>query len=225
MTESLPQSAVPGLAWPAVPGRAGQSVLALLYQLEQSQWWPPEALRAQQFRQLQALLAHAAKTVPHFRKLFKDLGLDAAKEITPDSWARIPVLSRREVQDSFDGLRSRALPKSHGRTNEVFTSGSTGMPIKVVKTQLAQLFWQAFTLREHFWHGRDFSRTLAAIRATKSSRATCPWRIRTHAATGSSKRPPQCFSQVKLRSAAGCMTTLPLISAGEFPSSDACVRE
>ncbi len=31
----------------------------------------------------------------------------------------------------------------------------------------------------------------------------CPWRIRTHAATGSSKRPPQCFSQVKLRSAAG----------------------
>ncbi len=43
---------------------------------------------------------------------------------------------------------------------------------------------------------------------------TCPWRIRTHAATGSSKRPPQCFSQVKLRSAAGCVTTLPLLSAG-----------
>lgn len=32
----------------------------------------------------------------------------------------------------------------------------------------------------------------------------CPWRIRTHAATGSSKRPPQCFSQVKLRNVVGC---------------------
>ena len=53
----------------------------------------------------------------------------------------------------------------------------------------------------------------------------CPWRIRTHAATGSSNRPPQCFSQVKLRSVAGCVTTLPPVSAGVFPSSDACVRE
>ena len=54
---------------------------------------------------------------------------------------------------------------------------------------------------------------------------SCPWRIRTHAATGSSKRRPQCFSQVKLRSAAGCVTTLPLLSAGVSPSSDAWVRE
>jgi hypothetical protein len=54
---------------------------------------------------------------------------------------------------------------------------------------------------------------------------TCPWRIRTYAATGSSKRPPQCFSQVKLRSVAGCMTTLPLTSEGVFPSNDVCVRD
>ncbi len=54
---------------------------------------------------------------------------------------------------------------------------------------------------------------------------TCPWRIRTHAATGSSNRPPQCFAQVKLRSVAGCVTSQPLLSAGVSPSSDACVRE
>ena len=32
---------------------------------------------------------------------------------------------------------------------------------------------------------------------------SCPWRIGIHAATGSSKRPPQCFSQVKSCSVAG----------------------
>ena len=48
----------------------------------------------------------------------------------------------------------------------------------------------------------------------------CLWRIRTHAATGSSKRPPQCFSQVKLLGAAGCVTTLPVVSAGVSPSND-----
>ncbi len=39
------------------------------------------------------------------------------------------------------------------------------------------------------------------------------------------EKAPQCFSQMKFRSAAVCVTTLPLLSAGVSPSSDACVRE
>lgn len=53
--------------------------------------------------------------------------------------------------------------------------------------------------------------------------AASGWRIRTHAATRSSYRPPQCFSQVKLRRVAGCDTTSPLTSVSVFPSGDASV--
>jgi phenylacetate-CoA ligase len=38
------------------------------------------------------------------------------------------------------------------------------MPVRVRKTELAQAFWQAITLREELWHGRDFSAKLAVIR-------------------------------------------------------------
>ncbi len=37
-----PKSTIEGLLWPGLPDRGGQMLLALLYQLEQSQWWPPE---------------------------------------------------------------------------------------------------------------------------------------------------------------------------------------
>jgi hypothetical protein len=54
------RSTVSGVVWPAVPDAKAASMLALLYQLDHSQWWPPEDLRAAQFGQLALLLAHAA---------------------------------------------------------------------------------------------------------------------------------------------------------------------
>ena len=42
-------SAISGLAWPALPKGRGVMLLAVLQQLEQSQWWPPEQLLQMQF--------------------------------------------------------------------------------------------------------------------------------------------------------------------------------
>jgi len=56
-----------GLAWPGLPTQHGTRLIALLYQLELSQWWTPQQLRRQQFRQLAALLQHTFKHVPHYR--------------------------------------------------------------------------------------------------------------------------------------------------------------
>ncbi|RLA12603.1 MAG: hypothetical protein DRQ60_08490, partial [Gammaproteobacteria bacterium] len=53
-----PSSAVPGIDWPALPEPVGASMLALQFQLQQSQWWSLEEIRAHQLRQFQALLAH-----------------------------------------------------------------------------------------------------------------------------------------------------------------------
>ena len=37
-------SAIDGIAWPGIPGIDGAALLAILFQLEQSQWWPAPAL-------------------------------------------------------------------------------------------------------------------------------------------------------------------------------------
>ncbi len=80
-------------------------------------------LRAKQFWQLGGLLRHAAKTVPFYRARLRAAGVNPAAPITPETWARIPILSRSEVQTSFEALTSRRIPKSHGRTSTITTSG------------------------------------------------------------------------------------------------------
>jgi len=166
MTAPVPKSSVAGLTWPAMPGGAATNLLALMYQLEQSQWWPPESLLEHQFRQLGAVVRHAFETAPFHRQRFEAAGLHPDRALTAEAWRRLPILTRKEVQQSFEALRSQRYPKAHGGISEHATSGSTGMPVKVLKTELAQFFWRAFTLREHLWHRRDLSKTFSAIRVT-----------------------------------------------------------
>lgn len=61
------------------------------------------------------------------------------------------------------------MPKSHGRLNEVFSSGSSGTPVRVVKTGLAQVFWLALTARFHLWNGDDMGLKYGAIKTQKDA--------------------------------------------------------
>jgi hypothetical protein len=55
------RSALPGMAWPAVPTPVAANKLALLFQMEQNQWLPPEEIAARQFDQLHEILGFAAR--------------------------------------------------------------------------------------------------------------------------------------------------------------------
>ncbi|MEE8270321.1 MAG: AMP-binding protein, partial [Alphaproteobacteria bacterium] len=92
----------------------------------------------------------------------------------PEDWARLPLLRREEVQAAGDALVSGQVPPSHGGLSEIFTSGSTGKPVRAVRTELWSLFWSAFTVRDHLWHRRDLTGTLAAIRESGKGKAQYP---------------------------------------------------
>lgn len=157
-------SAVPGVVWPALPSGHGAAVLALIRQLDETQWWSPEALEAQQFRQLSILVEHAWRTVPYYRSRLEAAGYSPGRAVDPGLWRRVDPLTRAEAQAAGPGLNSDDVPKKFGQIGEKSTSGSTGQPLVVRKTELDQLFWSAFTLRDHLWQERDFSRSFAAIR-------------------------------------------------------------
>ncbi|MGD9536294.1 MAG: phenylacetate--CoA ligase family protein [Alphaproteobacteria bacterium] len=158
------RSTVEAIAWPAIPRDRIARDLALQFQLSQSQWWSPERIREHQFHQLSQLLRHAGATVPFYRRLFKRIGFDPKAPLRPEDWAQLPVLTRRDIQESFTALQSEAVPKSHGGTFTCSSSGSTATPITVVKTSLQQALWRANTLRDHMVHKRDMSLRLASIR-------------------------------------------------------------
>jgi phenylacetate-CoA ligase len=136
-----------------------------LFQLEQSQWWSPEKLRRAQFVQALKLLQHARKTVPFYRDSLAFL--EGVSELTEDLWQRIPILTRQDVQHSGKQLQSTSIPPSHGNISDIRTSGSTGLPIRVWRTDTALLYINAFSLREYFWIGQDHRLKLAAIRSLR----------------------------------------------------------
>lgn len=174
MTAPLPFiSTFPEIAWPAVPSVHGMAQLALLFQLDRTQWLPPPALLARQYAQLRALADHARATVPFYRDRLAALPENPGGAL-PDSWLRLPLLTRRDIQDAGAALHSNAVPAAHGGVSEIFTSGSVGAPIRAVRTALWELFWSGFTVRNHLWHRRDFSGTLAAIRETGAGKALYP---------------------------------------------------
>jgi len=143
-------------------------------QLEQSQWWSPGELQCMQFRQLGELVRHAYRTVPAYPARLAEAGYRGREEITPALWRRIPILSRRDVRRAGSGLDSTSVPPGHGTAKGASTSGSTGVPVTIKKTALEQIFWLAFTLREEFWHRRDFKAKLAVIRAFHGKHSTYP---------------------------------------------------
>jgi phenylacetate-CoA ligase len=157
------RSAVSGAVWPGLPANPGALLLALQFQLEQTQWWPAEQLAAHQWEQLRIVLRHAAETVPFYRERLGAAGIDPAG-CDDAAFRRLPLLTRSDVQSQGEALLSSRVPPEHGRVARGETSGSTGKPIRFYGTELSQLFWRAFTLRDHLWHQRDLSGTLAAIR-------------------------------------------------------------
>ncbi len=167
----IPLTAHGSVVWPALPSPKDAVLLALMYQWDQSQWWPPETLLAAQFRQLEGLLAHAVETVPYYRKRLGTAAKFRPGWLTMDKWRRLPILRRQDIQEAGPALTSRNLPKGHGPTRDVSTSGSTGSPITVKNTQITRLFVSVSNLRYHTWHERDFSAKVASIRALDKATA------------------------------------------------------
>jgi phenylacetate-CoA ligase len=149
------------------PGRAASGLAArltaLLGELEDTQWQPPESLAALQLHRLGTLAAHLVKHSPHFAGRLRAAGLSVAELSAPGGLQRLPVLSRRLLQSSAD-VYCGGLPPHHAPTYETRTSGSTGEPVVVHRTAVNGLDWMAATMRDHLWHERDFKQAFCSIR-------------------------------------------------------------
>ena len=160
----VPASSRAGIGWPAIPGKVTAEILALQYQLDESQWWPAKTILRAQLGQLELLIRHAVRSVPFYRERLSVLEGAKRGELTPETLAHVPVLTRQDVQAAGDDLFSRRIPKNHGKVGTVRTSGSTGRPITVMGTDVTRLFWLALNLRYHIWHRREFSARVGCIR-------------------------------------------------------------
>ena len=158
------RSSLPGVVWPAVPGPQGLLLAAMLAQLEQSQWLPAAAIERAQMRQLRVLIEHARSHSRFHAERLAEFHPGQAQGLR--EWlSAIPVMRREDLQQRRADIDCAWFPPEHGKVSLAQSSGSTGEPVVVRRSELNGLIWMAMTLREHLWQRRDFSQSLAVIRA------------------------------------------------------------
>jgi phenylacetate-CoA ligase len=158
------RSMIEPIVWPAMYGGRAAELMALQRQFDETQYWPPERLLAAQFDQLTKLVEHAGKTVPFYAERLRRAGLKPGERVTETAWRRLPVLTRKEVQAQGEKLASRALPPAFGPTVVVASGGSSGVPVRVRKSALDGVMWEAVNVREELWHRESFDGLIARLR-------------------------------------------------------------
>jgi len=165
---SNPDSAGPARAKPlAIPPeriRQLEAQIAELHrQMEGSQWWPVEKLRQWQLTQAGRLAAHAREHAPFYAERLSGLRVGADGAIEESSWRALPILTKQEIRSEMARLKSRSLPPDLRAYSES-TSGSTGVPLEILKTSAYELLFRAVKMRMLHWHGYDPKGKICEIR-------------------------------------------------------------
>lgn len=143
--------------------RTGQGAASLadfgrmrVYQhLAASQWAPRALIEQRQLALLRQLLLHCAQHVPYYRDLLAASNIDPADVTTMDDVRRLPRLERATFQARRPEFRAEVLPSGMRIIGEQRTSGTTGIPIAIDITNMTQLWWLGFFLRDLEWSGID----------------------------------------------------------------------
>ena len=148
---SMPPFVLRSIALPTWQRLTGQSSLAALNNLEESQWLSIEEQTEQQWQQIGTLLDHAWKNVPYYRKLLKDLGVTPAEISSSRNLVKLPLLDRKIVNTKYEQLIAHSVPNKFVRFNS--TGGSTGEPLRFLDDLRGVGISQAAGWRAERWYG------------------------------------------------------------------------
>src|ERR1700730_16980080 len=74
--------------------------------LERSQWWSRDELLEFQWQELRRLLECVYRSVPYYQEKYRKAGIALSDIRTQEDFARLPVLTRAEVNANRDRLCS-----------------------------------------------------------------------------------------------------------------------
>ena len=101
-----------------------------LLQLKKDQWKDSRQLENIQFKRLKAIIKHAYNCVPYYHRLFSSTKIRPEDIRNHDDLRKIPLTTKQDIQRSYSDLISRGIKVSGLRSS--VTSGSTGIPLKIV---------------------------------------------------------------------------------------------
>ena len=105
--------------------------------LMRSQWYSEERLRGLQFLKLKALLRHAYRNVPYYRRMFKEQNLEPNDVKTFKDFAELPILTKDDIRRHANDLIARNWETYSPSINH--TSGSTSEPLNYYEPYLKDM--------------------------------------------------------------------------------------
>lgn len=124
--------------------------------LARTEWASAADLEAYQNERLLMVVSHAYEHVPFYRRQFDALKLTPADIRSRADLAKLPLLTRDDIRERFDELRSRAFPQRALRTGH--TSGTTGTPLTIGYDR--DTVWMTYAVfdRHYRWAGCTLGR-------------------------------------------------------------------
>lgn len=136
--------------WRIQRRRYGNTYAAVERAVLERSAWPAERLLEFRDARLRSFVRHCAETVPYYRRAFASLGVDPAEIRTLADLSRLPLLSKRDLQEHTAAFLSEAAPADRETAH---TSGTTGSGLRfTTTTQALQEQWATWW-RFRGWHG------------------------------------------------------------------------
>jgi phenylacetate-CoA ligase len=146
----------PLMAW---KGRSRH--LDYLRVLRQTQFDPPDVVRARQLAAVKVQLHHAYHTVPYYRAAWRAAGVHPADVKSLADLDAFPVLTKADIRRHERDLVSCAYDITKLRVKR--TSGSTGVPLNIRIDEPAVQWKAACTIRSDEWSGWRLGQRVAKV--------------------------------------------------------------
>ena len=159
-----------------LPPLAAQ-VQFIAHQLKQFERSSKENQQLVQQQQLQSLLSHAYQYSPFWRNRLDQVSFSIDNNHkTFENFFRLPLLTRKDLQNSFESLRARWPEINEKQIVTAITSGSTGQPVQVEKIfDMYNLLYLAVDYLGNAWHLLDPKKTLALIGSKCEEKTQISW--------------------------------------------------
>lgn len=136
-------------------------ILKTLGELERTQWIPEEELKIRQWKSLKYILQYAYENCAYYKNVFDANKINPSDIASHEDFLRIPLLSKKQIQDNTDTLISNL----YNKDNLIWakTGGSTGKSLKIYFDTQCQEMRIAAAFRSDRWAGWEMGMKKAAI--------------------------------------------------------------
>jgi len=125
--------------------------------------------------ELKNIVKFSKQRIPWYTNSFESIGDVDSSESLQALLQSLPILSRRQAQENFDGLYFKSPENNPADYVIQATSGSTGKPVSVMKfAPLYSAEYDALTLTEWQLNKRDTSKTLSTFRIVETELEDAP---------------------------------------------------